>query len=338
MSIDFSKIHSESLTQNFLLSKIDDATIFYHYFGPFDFKKQYRSVFSKDRVPSTGFYITEKGIIKYNDLRTRENWNCISFVAEKFGISYSQAIKKIAEDFGLIKSERPIVVNKEAFIEGAKIDKSAKEKTIIQIRPEKWTERTLKFWRVYDITEEELIRNNVFPIRDLYINKKKIYNKNNQIRFAYLVRHEGQEYMKIYSPYDKAMKWISNIPLNIPFGLESLPKQSKTLIITKSQKDRITLLKIFDAVMATQNESEASLTSDIIQILSTEYEFENKIIFWDNDLTGVESCKLFNEKGFGYFNIPIEYYKKYKIKDASDFVSYFGVEALKDLFIEKNIL
>lgn len=52
----------------------------------------------------------------------------------------------------------------------------------------------------------------------------------------------------------------------------------------------------------------------------------------------VESCKKFNDRGFGYFNIPKEYHNKYGIKDASDYIAYFGVDALKELFIEKQIL
>jgi hypothetical protein len=337
--IDFKEVKPWFVTKEFVLSKVSDSVIFYHYFGPFEIrKKTYKSVFSKDRNPSTGFYISKSKCIKYNDLRTRENWDCFAFVAKLNNINYGEAIYKVAKDFGLVGGEKSTSITKEIFVQAAKIDKEIKEKTIIQIVPERWTDEHLGFWRMYDATKAELIQNEIYPVRDLYINGIKIFNKNNHLRFAYRIIYEGEEYIKIYSPKDEKMKWISNIPLHIPFGLDSLPKQSKTLIITKSVKDRIVLLKLFDAVIATQNESEAAFPETLIQKFNTEYEFEQKIIFWDNDETGINNCKRFNDRGFGYFNIPNIYRDKYKIKDASDYVSYFGIDALKELFIQKKII
>ena len=333
---DFSKIHAECINKNFLLSKVSEEQIFYYYFGkPFKLGDRYNSPFRKDKDPSTGFYINKSGILTYNDLRTGEKLDCVAFVAKLYNISYSQAIKRIAADFGLINSDAAVKVDITSLkpIEG--FDKEQKKETIIQIVPGKWDKRHLGYWRIYDINEDELKRERIYPVKELYINKTKIGNKDNNIRFAYLENYKGKEYLKIYTPDDKINKWISNIPLHIPFGLEDLDYSSDTIYITKSKKDLVLLKKLFKSVIATQNESASSLPPDVVEHLCNS--FKNRIIIWDNDETGVENCKEFNSKGFGYFNIPIKEYNKYRIKDPSDYVQYYGIDALEELFKQKGI-
>jgi hypothetical protein len=333
---DFSKIHSGPVDRDFVLKKVDDATIFCHYFGSFKIKEAYKSKFRKDKIASTGFYINRVGKVIYNDFRTGEKLDCFAYVAKLYNISYGEAIKRVARDFGLIDNTTCVVSNDTIRL-GANLDKECKKETVIQFIPDKWTDAHLSFWREFEITKDELIRENVYPVKTLFINKNKIYNPKKYLRFAYIVENGDKSYVKIYSPSDPRMKWVSSIPLSIPFGMNSLPEKSDKLIITKSQKDRILLMKIFDAVIATQNESESALPSEILDNINLR-DFKEKIIFWDNDETGVENCKKFNAKGFGYFNIPKEYYNKFRIKDASDFVAYYGLDALIELFKNKNIL
>lgn len=333
--IDFNKITS-NVDSNFVLSKIDAATIFSNYFGHFDMRKVYPSKFRKDKSPSTGFYINKHGEIIYNDLATGEKLNCFAFVAKLHNISYFNAIKKVAQDFGLIYSNKYVPISKEIFKLGAEVDLEAKQKTLIQFIPDVWSEKYLTYWRTYEVTEEELIREKIFPVKRLFVNKKEIWSKNGIVRFAKLVKFEGEEYVKIYSPKDKNMKWISNIPLTVPFDFEELPHESRRIFITKSFKDAVVLKKLFTDVIATQNESESALSPKIQLELIKNY--DEGIIIFDNDSVGVENCKKFNDKGFGYFNIPYHYYEKYNIKDCSDYVAFFGVDALRELFKEKQLL
>lgn len=333
---DFSKVHTEPINAAFVLKRVSDAQIFWHYYGEFDLGKVYSSIFRKDRKPSVGFFIGKSGEIVYNDFSTGENLNCFAFVAKLFNVSYGDAIRRVAADFGLIDG-RSATVDFSRLRAADSLDREAKRETIIQITPGKWNESNLLFWREFEITKDELVANDVYPVKSLFINKAKITNPKKYNRYAYLQRDkEGKEYLKIYSPQDSRMKWVSNIPLNLPFGIDTLPKKSDTLIVTKSQKDRIVLKKIFSDVVATQNESESSVPDWFVEQSANDY--KTRIIFWDNDPTGVENCKKFNEKGFGYFNIPRSYYERWKIKDASDFVAFYGVDALVDLLKEKGIV
>ncbi len=51
-----------------VLSKVNDAEIFTHYFGEFEIRRAYSSVFRKDAHPSTGFYVNRHDKIIYSDL------------------------------------------------------------------------------------------------------------------------------------------------------------------------------------------------------------------------------------------------------------------------------
>lgn len=333
---DFSKVYTQPINRDFILSKVSDSQIFWEYFGSFELGKVYPSKFRKDRSPSTGFYVGKTGKLIYNDIATGEKLDCFAFVAKLLNITYAEAIRTVGVDFGIISGTSSRNLSREHLNRAELVDKEIKKNTLIQIVPDRWKDEYLGYWREYEITKEELIGERVYPVKELYINKKKIYNPHNLQRYAYLQHFEGKDYMKIYSPKDKSMKWVSNIPLSVPFGIDNLKPQTDTLLITKSKKDMMVLKKIHPDVIATQNESSAALPEDIQALAWSLWKIG--CIIWDNDEVGVSNCTEFNELGFTYFNIPREYYKKFKIKDPSDFVAYYGIDALQDLMKQKGII
>lgn len=336
-TLDFSLVESpQKLNSEWVLSRLSQEQIFYAYFGEFiPYKKSYNSVFRKDRTASTGFYLGESGKLKYKDMKTGESWDCFSFIAKLYGVSYYQAVKKVACDFGLIKDCSTLPLEKKSINQSFNFDKKAKEEREIQIIPDKWHSDAKNYWKAYEINGEDLQKEHVYPIKKLFIDKKFISNRNNDLRFAYLIPTPKKEYMKIYTPYSQEYKWISNIPLHIPFGMDTLNYDSKAIVVGKSLKDMIVLKKLFPSVLATQNESEGALNKGMVKHLIEK--FESRVIVFDNDETGVESCKKFNTKGFDYFNIPREYIYE-GIKDPSDFIKAYGLEKLKNLFKQKNLL
>ena len=98
--IDFSKIDSDLLlTPTWILSRVEDSTIFSFYFGKFELGKVYPSKFRKDRNPSTGFYVSRSGNLNYNDLINGEKLNCFEFVMKLHGCDFKQSLTLIASDF-----------------------------------------------------------------------------------------------------------------------------------------------------------------------------------------------------------------------------------------------
>lgn len=330
MKLDFSKI-TDKIDENFIFNRISAATIFSNYFGNFELGKIYSSPFRKDRRPSTGFYISKDGSLIFNDITTGEKLNCFRFVAKMYSINYYEALKMIAQDFGLVTGWRAKYDKNKIF----EVDLTIEKQTLIQFEPNNWTKPYLDYWSQYSIEEKDIRKDLIFPVKKLWLNKKEINCK--EIRFARIQPDsEGEIKTKIYSPYSKEMKWISSIPLSLMFGMEELKFKSDTVIITKSFKDLQLLQTIHTDVVATQNESEASFTEENQNYLKEKY--KHRVVFYDNDSPGVEACKKFNDKGFGYFNIPQEYYNMFGIKDASDFVEYYGKEELIKLLKQKQIL
>lgn len=336
--INFGDVNTPGLlTISWVLSRIDEHAIFRYYHGPFEIGKVYPSKLRKDRSPSCGFYVSRTGRLYYNDIAKGQNYSCFDFVKELYHCDLIRALEIICNDFGLInpKSSKITPEMRASFDD---FDKEFRKTTLIQFTSKSFTKEALHWWKYYEITEEELIANEVYEVDRLFINKQEIYG--NKLRFAYPLtyRKDGvtETGVKIYSPTDKNMKWVSTIPNNVPFGLRELQYKSDTVFITKSKKDLITLRKIFPDVIATQNESEQAFDESVQKYLIKN--FKKRIIVFDSDETGVENCKKFNSKGFGYFNIPKIEYNKFGIKDPSDYVKIYGIDALKDLFKEKNII
>lgn len=344
---DFSKIQAAVvLTPDWILSRISDSQIFFFYHGRFKLGNSTKSTLRIETRPSVTFFVGNRGKIIYYDFKTGEGLDCFAYVQKAFNLNFDKALQKIASDFGLVSSNTIEHVNKieRALKEGANLDKETKVETLIQFTRKEWDEKSLEFWRLYEITEDELVRESVFPVDRLFINKQEIHNPTGTPRYAKVENYTPDlndpdattDGVKIYSPYDPNMKWLSSIPLNVPFGLDTLDYESNLLVITKSFKDMIVLKKLFSSVIATQNESEAALPDLLVTVFDRM--FDKKIIIFDNDETGVTNSKKFNDKGFGYFNIPNKERLKYGIKDPSDYVRYYGLAALEDLFIEKNLL
>lgn len=340
--IDFNKIEVPfKIDEKFILSKVDEVQIFYYYFGHFELGKAYPPKLRKGSGASTGFYISKDNVLIYNDFKTGQKTNCFKFVALLHGISYGDALRKIAVDFGLIKSDTANAMAKKILDKTIEFDRETKRNTIIQIEPDTWQAHHIKYWKQYEITVNELKREEVYPVKKLFVNKAE-YHRIDELCFAYKVDEVVggkvvNTYLKIYQPMrtNENGKWTSNVPITVPFGMRNLKYGSDHCMIGKAQKDRLVLLKLFQSVIGTQNESEAALPSWLVKHLK--FHFQKLTIFWDSDETGVTNCTKFNEKGFGYFNIPNEFLP-YNIKDASDYVKAFGLKALEKLLVEKNIL
>lgn len=338
---DFSKIPSAiNLTSEVILSKISEETIFTYYFGqPIKLGKSYNSIFDKDVNPSTWFFRNVKGKLLYFDCRSGIKYDVFGFVKKLFNCSFQEALFQIAQDFGLVDGSY-VKISKELYKQSLELEKQSKAESVIQFIPEIWTDKALSFWKQYEITKKELEEDEIFLIKKLYVNKVEIFNPNNQLRFAYIEKWKEDDILKtgvkIYSPYDKNMKWVSSIPLHVPFGLNNLPLKHDTLWITKSKKDRLILKKFFPEVIATQNESEAALSLETQEFALLNY--NKRIINFDADDTGVTNCKKFNNKGFDYFNTPKKDYLKYGIKDVSDYVKAYNLDLLEELLKKYNLL
>jgi len=334
--IDFS---TPTLTKEELLHYVTEEQVFRHYFGDFQLKRTYSSPFRIDRDPSFGFYYGTFGELKCNDIVKQEKLDFIAFVAKKYGISYSEAIRKITEDFNIFCTEE----SGKKVLNAAKIQKQSslfsdkfKKKTKIQIVPAPFTKNDLDYWAQWSITEEELKKEAVFAYSQLFINGEPIPTKE-EIKFAYYQKDEDTEtgYFKIYQPFSKNHKWLSNIPLSLPFNIDKLSYTSDNLIISKSKKDLLVLKKLFPDVLATQNESQFAVQ----RCVEKSKKFKKTTVIWDSDDPGRDACiQVTNENHWNYFNTPRYLYEEKGIKDVAEYVFHFGLSSLEKRLKEKRIL
>lgn len=329
---------SPKITCDYVLSHLDEAQVFSAYFGEFDLKKTYASVFRKDENPSTGFYIGTTGKLIYNDIATGEKLDCFAFVAKMFGLSYAEALRKVACDFGIIECQGVIKLEKSDITKTRLLSEQVKKDTDIKIIADEWEGEYVEFWKQFSIDVEELKTEGVYPIQRLEINGVNIPNYSKNVRFAFTLEHEGKIYKKIYTPYakNKKFKWINNIPIYIPFGFYSLPYASETLIITKAQKDRILFKKYFTDVIGLQNESPASLRDTTINYLKKRY--KRILINTDIDEAGLNAANFYKEKGLEPLLLPELFNVKYDIKDIGDLVKQFGLSKFEGFLKYKNLI
>lgn len=321
----------QKVSRDFILSKLEEGQIWEHYFGSFSFDKSYNSVLRKDRTASTGFYISRSGKIIYNDLATGTKHDIFSFVGALYNLSYGDAINKIAEDFGLI-GNMVKRIEKTAYIAPEYVKKDTK----IDIEYKKWDDAALSYWKDYYITQRELEENDVYNVNKLRINSKFIPNMRGNLRFAYILNHEGKVYKKIYEPHaPKEFKWFNNTPIYLVGGHDKLKFNNDTLILLKSTKDMMVVRKLHPECLQLQNESTAALKDVTLEFLKTKYK---KIVgILDNDTRGIEACEEYRQRGIETYHLPVELHAK-SIKDPADLVKAFGMDCLKRFLINNKII
>lgn len=311
-----------ALTREYLDSKIGDVNVFNFYFGDFQLDKSYNSVFRKDDKPSTGFYISKNGSIIYNDLTTGDKYDFIHFVMKLYDLNYYKAMQQIAIDFGLIEGERS--TSKPAVIKAHR--KTVAKKKDYVITTGKFKPYHLDYWKQYHITEDELKANNIKPVTGVTIDGYDLPLDPNELRFMYLFTEDDKKYFKVYSPYSVDYKWFGNVPLHVPYGLDTLEFKSDTLVITKSVKDYLVLKKFFSDVIALQNESKSSIRKQIMEYLRTKYKFI--LVWFDADKAGKVAAEWYKTHypGTEAVTTPDQCYTKHAIKDPSDFVKHYGLD------------
>ena len=174
-----------------------------------------------------------------------------------------------------------------------------------------------------------LLKFDVEPISHYWVNGNRFTCKS--ITYAYKFGNK----LKIYAPYEKNNKWISNTNKNIIQGYKQLPRVGDLCIITSSLKDVMCLFKMGIPAIALQSEMQMP-EEKIIKEISTR--FNKTALFYDNDFDNpnnpgqLMANKIRNKYKKDYFleNILIPDY--YKIKDLSDYISHFkSTEGLKTL-------
>jgi DNA primase len=319
-----------------ILSRISEYDIFRYYMPHKDWKinRVTYSPFRHENNPS--FMIGNKlgylMFIDYSD--TSKRGDCFNFVQMLHNVSISDTLKMIDKDFGLGFSTGVVTGEYKKIISEYKQPEIEKRNSLIQVKVRKFTQDELDYWAQYHQDIQDLRDNNIYSIKELYLNKQRFPLGENELRFGYL--YEGQ-YWKIYRPFaDKKKKWMpNNVPITAMDGKENI-KNCEVAFINKSKKDYMVMKKLFPCSCAVQNEGLGCFSHENVEYLKANS--DRQILSFDADDVGVQNSKQITEMfDFDYTNVPRQYLTE-GIKDWADLSRKYGLKAIEECLKQKGLL
>jgi hypothetical protein len=246
----------------------------------------------------------------------------------------SHALKLIDKDFGLGLSTGIVTGEYKKIISDYKQPDIEKRYSLIQVKVRKFTQEELDYWAQYHQNIQDLRDNNIYSIKELYLNKQRFPLGDNELRFGYL--YEGQ-FWKIYRPFaDKKHKWMpNNVPITAMDGREDI-KNCSVAFINKSKKDYMVMKKIFPCSCAVQNEGLGCFSHENVEYLKANS--DRQILSFDADDVGVQNSRQITEMfDFDYMNVPRQYLAE-GIKDWADLAKAHGLQVIEQYLKQKGIL
>jgi len=323
-------VKRKDLSQEEILSKVDDWTIFRYYIGDnFQVNRAICSPMRKDNNPSFSIFLSEEGRLRFIDFADdKYKGDAIDLVGQLYNLDYSSSLQKIALDFQLVNGTADDY--KKIVKDYNKPILTKKRYTFIQVNTKPFTEVDLSYWGKYQITIEDLRKEQIYSVKNLFVNRKKRYVGKDELCFAY--HYDGC--FKIYFPERSKDKWVSNIPLSTVEG-EIIPEIDKVLIV-KSKKDRMCLQKIINGIniVSVQNESIACFTEDFTALLRG----KDVWVSYDSDSPGKRASITITSKfGYRHINVPDKYLDE-GIKDWSDLICKYGTPPVIEHFKQKGLI
>ena len=315
--MDFS--FQPKITKELILSRFSEEQLMEYYLHIPVKKGLFRSPLRRDKQPTCSFYRNKSGTLVFKDFATGQHLNVFDVVQSIFRCDYFEALRIIANDFGIVRDnalhKNPGKIN----LNPIKI--KDKEISKIQIEIQEFTDNELKWWGRYGITRDILRRFDVYSCKHVFLNDQ-LFAESQQhcpIFGYYGKKYQGLELWRCYFPKRTSFRFITNWPSKKIQGYDQLPKKGKLLVITKSMKDSMCLYSC--GITACAPNSENLFISDkVLEDLKSR--FENIVVFYDNDRPGLYNmAKIRREHPeLTYIFIP----KKYGSKDISDFYKDHG--------------
>lgn len=320
----------ERITRDYLLQFHSEEAYITRYTGIKPQKKLVSSPFRTDKHPSCSFYRASSGVIFLCDF-SKPEYTCdfVKAAMLRYSCSYREALRYIAEDYGLIEKSvsRPQTIEKPAFDEG-KFD--FQKTTFIRIRVGEWLKSHLEFWAKFGITTEILKLFRVYRCEVVYLNDNVIYRGDKNV-FGYYYKNgttesgEYIEYWRIYFPGRKRMKFLSSWSKDMVQGYNQLPKTGTVLVVTKSLKDVMAMYAMGITAIAPNSEG-YFLPEEMVANLKTRFKFI--VVMYDNDRAGMVGMAKIRRKYPEFAYVWID--RSTGCKDFSDLRERYGEERTRE--------
>lgn len=317
------------LTKELILSRFSEEQIMEFYLHIPIKKGLFRSPLRRDKEPTCSFYRSGRGDLIFKDFATGQHLNVFGVVQSLFNCDYFEALKIIANDFGIVR-DRTIARNP-GKINSNPVQIKDKEMSKIQIEVQDFSELELKWWGKYGIDLNILKKFDVYSCKHLFLNGQ-LFAKSQQhcpIFGYYGKKYQGLELWRCYFPKRTSFRFITNWPSKKIQGYDQLPKQGKLLVITKSMKDVMCLYSC--GITACAPNSETQFLSDNV-LDDLKQRFKHIVVLFDNDETGISFMNKLKKKhpDLIYTWIP----RRYNAKDISDYYKEYGRKETLNLIKE----
>lgn len=325
----------EQLTAKWILERVSEWQVYRMYIPKFTLNRKIHSPFRKETTPSFSIF-TANGSVFHKDWGAPElRGDCWELVQQMFGVSYLEALKKVAMDFGLLEGssdgkkvvyESPVVVEKPYII-----------------RTNRW--KTWKQWHIDYLGEYHLEPNDLqfcpdvkaFPVKEWAINGARMPLEEEEVCFEYNLVNERGNWKKIYRPHRKKEdKWKSNIPHREMMGLENM-KGCDVGILTKALKDGAFLFKyILPCICLIQAEDVTAITVENMKYLKENC--KELYVAMDCDASGKKASHIITKEMDVKHVNPPDRLLEYGESDFSGMGKAWGVESVIEHFKKKHII
>lgn len=301
------------ITKEFLFNHIGQETIMEHYLGVPVKKGLFvcPSFIRKDTRPTCAFYKNSKGNLIFKDFAGISG-DSVTIVMKIFQCSYYQALRIIANDFGLFPYSKMEVNPPKIEYTGNILEEN--KFAIIQTEIKDFTEKELIWWEGFGISKETLKKFRVFSLKSVFLNNHYFTgSSDNTPIYGYYggKNANNNELWRIYMPTKIKYRFLSNWPSSLIQGIRQLPKIGDSLIITKSLKDVMSLYEL--SINSIAPISETVLISKN-KFNKLNINFKEILCFYDNDLAGVKGAQKYKKE----YNIRCIFIKRKYAKDISD--------------------
>lgn len=329
------------ISKNAILKQYTEVDVFRLYIDEdLSIGKRILSPLRNEKNPSFVLFKGNTGEICFNDFLLGKG-DFVKFVQMKFGLTYFEALSRVAVDLGIqgnyickymektntsiIKSNQPTKEELLSKVVALKLGKNRRE----------WQLHDIQFWSQFGISVKTLEYFNVEPISYIHVNGNIF--KADKYAYCFIEEKDNKETYKFYQPFNTDFKWINNHDDSVWQGWDKLPKNGDTLIITKSLKDVMSLYEVTGIPAVSLQSENISPKRHVFEQLNQR--FDMCYLLYDNDFDKEQNwgmifgTKLAQELGLIDIWIP----DRFKSKDFSDLVKNGGVDNAKKI-LEQHML
>jgi len=320
------------VTKEFILKRLTQEQIFEKYLGvEAQTHRQFCNPLRKDRNPTCNFSY-HNGKLRFKDWAwPGKPLDCFDIVMKIYNLSFDQAMKRIASDFGLTNTTE----NSDAIerFKKLKAGTGKSTRTQIRVRISEFTEQDKQYLRMHGVTGKQCSKFDVRPIDRVWVRGNLVWGYHPEdpaIGYYFGTDDEDIQLWKIY--YYKrpnSPRFICNT--SRLQGYDQLPESAAGLVITKSLKDVMALDRFGIPAIAPQGEAHL-MKKETINELKDRFDIIRTL--FDFDLAGVKAAKYIRNRysiqplflGDGRFGT-----EHFEAKDFSDFVKYNNIQQARGL-------